>query len=88
MSLVARDHAKDDDFKLEEFLPSVPDKELGKAWEALSARLAPLVDLVTASGAHRPKSRPVVVVVVWIDWSVGSWHFYPFGLHPHPRRRG
>jgi hypothetical protein len=39
--------------RLEEFLPSVPDKELSRAWEAISSRLPPLIGTVTsAAGAY------------------------------------
>ena len=46
--MVARDGAKDDDFKLEEFLQTVADKDQAKIWEGLASRLAPVLELVTA----------------------------------------
>ena len=45
---MARDGAKDDDFKLEEFLQTVADKDQAKIWEGLASRLAPVLELVTA----------------------------------------
>lgn len=37
--------------RLEEFLPTIPEKDWAKAWEAIAVRIPPLVELVTAAAA-------------------------------------
>lgn len=37
--------------RLEEFLPTIPEKDWGKAWEAISHRVPPLRELVTAAAS-------------------------------------
>ena len=63
----------DHDHRLEEFLPAMPDKELGKAWDAIATRLAPLIELLVTSSSSSSGACG------WVGGWVGApVFFFPF----------